>query len=153
MESYNMSTKKDAFRKQFRPELDVNDILQWVDQDPAYNYKNVIMDYKTEGAKRVERYIDAGWEPIETTGALKDDRSFTANTKEGKLRPQFCISTTSDGHKQILMRILKTQHEENQLNKKAVRDNLSLQNSRKNGETVTRKGNEIITRGSEISFD
>lgn len=148
-----MSTKKETFRKQFRPELDVNDILQWVDQDPAYHYKNVIMDYKHEGAKRIERYIDAGWEPIETTDTLKDDRTFTANSKEGKLRPQFCISTTGDGHKQILMRILKTQHEENQLKKKRARDNLSLQNSRREGETITRKGNEIITRGSEISID
>jgi hypothetical protein len=147
-----MSTK-DTFRKQFRPELDVNDILQWVDQDPAYHYKNVIMDYKTEGAKRVERYIDAGWEPIETTDDLKDDRTFTANSKEKKLRPNFCISTTSCGHKQILMRILKTQHEANQLKKKEDRENLSLQNSKRNGETVTRKGNEIITRGSEVSFD
>ena len=146
-------SSKETFRKQFRPELDVNDILQWIDQDPAYHYKNVIMDYKIEGAKRVERYIDAGWEPIETTGALKDDRTFTANSKEDKLRPQFCISKTSDGHKQILMRILKTQHEQNQLDKKKARDNLSLQNSRKHGETVTRKGNEIITRGSEVSFD
>lgn len=146
-------SNKDTFRKQFRPELDVNDILQWVDQDPAYQYKNVIMDYKTEGPKRVERYIDAGWEPVETTEGLKDDRSFTANSKESKLRPQYCISTTSDGHKQILMRILKTQHAENQLKKKQDRDDLSLRNSRRDGETITRKGNEIITRGSEISID
>lgn len=144
---------KDKFRKQFRPELDVNDILQWVDQDPAYQYKNVIMDYKIEGPKRIERYIDAGWEPVETTENLKDDRSFTANSKEGKLRPQYCISTTSDGHKQILMRILRTKHAENQLDKKEVRDNLSLQNSRRHGETITKKGNEIITRGSEVSID
>lgn len=148
-----MASDKDTFRKQFRPELDVNDILQWVDQDPAYQYKNVIMDYKIEGPKRVERYMDAGWEPVESTGILKDDRSFTANSKEGKLRPSYCISTTSDGHKQILMRILKTRHVENQLDKKQARDNLSLQNSRKNGETVTRKGNEVITRGSDISID
>jgi hypothetical protein len=144
---------KDTFRKHFRPELDVNDILQWVDQDPAYQYKNVIMDYKIEGPKRVERYMDAGWEPVETTGVLKDDRSFTANSKEGKLRPQYCISTTSDGHKQILMRILKTKHAENQLQKKQERDDLSLRNSRRDGETITRKGNEVITRGSEISID
>lgn len=112
------------------------------------------MDYKIEGPKRVERYLDAGWEIVETTENLKDDRSFTANSKkEEKLRPQACISTTSCGHKQILMRILKTRHVENQLNKKQERDNLSLQNSRKNGETVTRKGNEVITRGSEVSFD
>ena len=147
-----MSTKE-TFRKQFRPELDVNDILQWVDQDPAYHYKNVIMDYKGEGAKRVERYIDAGWEPIETTGTLKDDRTFTANSKESKLRPQFCISTTSDGHKQILMRILKEQHAENQLKKKQARDDLSMQNARRNGDTITKRGNEVITRGSEVSFD
>lgn len=153
MENYKMSTKKDTFRKQFRPELDVNDILQWVDQDPAYHYKNVIMDYKQEGAKRIERYIDAGWEPIETTETLKDDRTFSATSKESKLRPQFCISTTSDGHKQILMRILKSQHEENQLKKKETRDNLSLQNSRREGEQITRRGNEVITRGSEVSFD
>jgi len=143
---------KAKFRKQFRPELDVYDILQWVDQDPAYTYKNVIMDY-AEGPKRIERYIDAGWEPIETTEALKDDRAFTANSKESKLRPSFCISTTKDDHKQILMRILKTTHAENQLKKKQAREDLSARNSQRNGETVTRKGNEIITRGSEISFD
>ena len=97
--------------------------------------------------------MDAGWEPIETTENLKDDGTFSANSKESKLRPQFCISTTSDGHKQILMRILKTQHEENQLKKKEARDNLSLQNSRREGETIIRRGNEVITRGSEVSFD
>lgn len=144
---------KETFRKKFRPELDVNDILQWVDQDPAYQYKNVIMDYSNEGPKRVERYIDAGWELVETTETLKDDRSFTANSKESKLRPQACISKTRDGHKQILMRILKTKYAENQTKKKEARDNLSLQNSRKNGETITRKGNEIITRGTDISID
>lgn len=143
---------KETFRKHFRPELDVNDILQWVDQDPAYQYKNVIMDYKIEGPKRVERYMDAGWEPVETTGSLKDDRSFTANSKESKLRPQYCISTTSDGHKQILMRILRTKHDENQLKKKDAREQLSLRNAKQNGETITKKGNEVITRGSEISI-
>jgi hypothetical protein len=152
MERYNMSSKE-TFRKQFRPELDVADILQWVDQDPAYQYKNVIMDYKGEGAKRVERYIDAGWELVESTETLKDDRSFTANSKESKLRPNYCISTTSDGHKQVLMRIHKEQYAKNQLNKKQARDDLSIQNSRRNGETITRKGNEVITRGSEVSFD
>jgi hypothetical protein len=146
-----MSTAKDKFRKQFRPELDVNDILQWVDRDEAYEYKNVIMDYKTEGAKRIERYMDAGWEPMETMENLKDDRSFTANSKEGKLRPSYCISTTSDGHKQILMRILKTRRAENELQKKDVRDALRTQESKRRGESVSRKGNEEITRGSEVN--
>lgn len=144
-----MSTK-DTFRKQFRPELDVKDILQWIDRDPAYEYKNVIMDYKSEGAKRVERYIDAGWEPMETTENLKDDRSFTANSKEGKLRPNYCISTTSCGHKQILMRILKTKRAENELKKKADREALRTEQSRKRGERIEKRGNEVITKGSEL---
>lgn len=147
-----MSTK-DKFRKQFRPELDVNDILQWIEQDPAYDYKNVIMDYKGEGAKRVERYIDAGWEPIETTETLKDDRSFTANSKESKLRPQYCISTTSDGHKQILMRILKTQRAENELKKKAEREALRTREAKKRGEKVEYRNGEVITKGAELQED
>jgi hypothetical protein len=146
-----MSGTKEKFRKQFRPELDVNDILQWVDQDPAYEYKNVIMDYKGEGAKRVERYIDAGWEPMETTESLKDDRAFTANSKESKLRPQFCISTTSDGHKQILMRIHKEQRARNELQKKADRELLRLREAQRRGDKITRRGNEIITTGAEIN--
>ena len=111
------------------------------------------MDYKTEGPKRIERYIDMGWEPVESTEALKDDRTFSANSKESKLRPNYCISTTSCGHKQLLMRILKSDYANNQLKKKQDRDDLSLRNSRRDGETITRKGNEIITRGSEVSFD
>lgn len=142
---------KEKFRSQFRPELDVTDILQWIDRDPAYEYKNVIMDYKGEGAKRVERYLDAGWEIVETTETLKDDRSFTPNSKEGKLRPQYCISTTSDDHKQILMRILKTTRAENELKKKADRENLRLREAQKRGESIIKRGNEIITKGTELN--
>jgi len=145
-----MSTKE-QFRKQFRPELDVTDILQWVDRDPAYEYKNVIMDYKGEGAKRIERYIDAGWEPMETTENLKDDRSFTANSKESKLRPSYCISTTSDGHKQLLMRILKTTREENQLQKKADREAVSRREANKRGEKITKEGNNVTMQGKEVN--
>lgn len=143
-------SNKEKFRKQFRPELGVNDILQWVEQDDAYEYKNVIMDYKGEGPRRVERYIDAGWEPVETTETLKDDRSFTANSKEEKLRPQFCISTTSDGHKQILMRIHKETRAQNELKKQEMRDMLRTQESKRRGEKVIKRGNEVITTGAEL---
>lgn len=140
---------KEKFRKQFRPELDVNDILQWIDQDPDYEYKNVIMDYKTEGARRIERYMDAGWEPVESTETLKDDRSFTANSKEKKLRPQFCISTTSDGHKQLLMRIHKETRAQNEIKKKEMRDALHARQSKQRGESIVREGNKVTIRGAE----
>ena len=90
-------------KKQFRPSLDVHDIHQVMDQDPAYRYKYVIMERKHE-RNRVRKYLDAGWEIVETTKSSKDDRSFTPNSKDEKLRPQMDIVTTSCGQDQVLMR-------------------------------------------------
>lgn len=136
-------------KESFRPNLFVKNIHQVVDQDPAYEYKNVIFTYKHDPS-RVSRYLEAGWEVVETTDDLADDRDFSPKNTKEKLRPQPCVTKTRDKHEQVLMRILKTQRAENELKKKALRDELHQRQSKINGETVTRKGNEIFTRGSEL---
>lgn len=139
-------------KESFRPNLFVKSINQVVDQDPAYEYKNVIFTYKHD-PKRISRYLEAGWEIVETTEQLADDRDFSPKESKEKIRPQPCITKTRDKHEQVLMRVLKTTHAANQLKKKEARDMLRAQQSRKDGEVVTRKGNEIFTRGSELQIN
>lgn len=139
-------------KEKFRPNLFVKNIHQVIDRDPAYEYKNVIFTYKHDPA-RVNRYLDAGWEVVETTEPLADDRDFSIKDSKEKIRPQPCISKTRDKHEQVLMRILKTKRAENELQKKRVREELSARQSRQQGDTVTRRGNEIFTQGSEIQIN
>jgi hypothetical protein len=138
-------------KESFRPNLFVRNIHQVVDRDPAYEYKNVIFTYKHDPA-RVSRYLDRGWEVVETTEHLSDDRDFSPKDTKEKLRPQPCITKTRDKHEQVLMRILATKRKENQLADKEARDNIQLRQSQQRGETTSRKGNEIITRGSELNI-
>ncbi len=139
-------------KESFRPNLFVRNINQVVDRDPAYEYKNVIFTYKHDPG-RVARYVAAGWEVVETTERLEDDRDFSPKDTKEKLRPQPCITKTRDKHEQVLLRVLKTTREENQLKSKSERELAQLRQSKRDGETVTRKGNEIITRGSEININ
>ena len=140
---------QEDLRKQFRSSLFVQNIHQIEDHDPAYEYKNVIFTYK-HNQGRVDKYLDAGWEIVMTTEPTVDDRSFTPNSKEKKLRPQACITKTSDKHEQVLLRILKTKRAQNQLDKRDDRERLSLREAQKRGETITKRGNEIITTGKEL---
>lgn len=139
-------------KEQFRPNLFVKNINNALDQDPAYEYKNVIFTYKHD-PKRVGRYMDAGWEVVETTEDLADDRDFSPKDKKEKIRPQPCITKTRDKHEQVLMRILKTQRVENQLKAKEERETLSARQSKQRGDTVTKNGNEVHTRGSELNIN
>lgn len=139
-------------KETFRPNLFVKNIHQVIDRDPAYEYKNVIFTYKHDPT-RVNRYLEQGWEIVETTQPLEDDRDFSPTDKKEKLRPQPCITKTRDKHEQVLMRILSTKRAENQLKAKKQRDELSARQSRARGETVTRNGNEVITRGSELNIN
>lgn len=139
-------------RESFRPNLFVKSINQVSNRDPAYEYKNVIFTYKHD-PNRVSRYLDAGWEVVETTEQLEDDRDFAPKDKKEKLRPQPCITKTRDKHEQVLLRILKTDRAENELKKKDARDKLRSSQSQQRGETVSRKGNEVITRGSELNIN
>ncbi len=139
-------------KETFRPNLRVKNINQVIDRDPAFEYKNVIFTYKHDPS-RVNRYEAAGWEIVMTTEPLDDDRDFTPTDKKEKIRPQECITKTRDKHEQVLMRILKTTRAENQLKAKAEREELSARQSRSRGEQVTRKGNEVITRGSELNIN
>lgn len=138
-------------RESFRPNLFVRHINQVVDQDPAYEYKNVIMTYKHD-PHRVSRYINSGWEVVESTEQLADDRDFSPKDKKEKIRPQPVISKTKDKHEQVLMRILKTDRAANGLKAKANREASRAKQSQKQGDTVTRDGNDIITKGSEIKI-
>ena len=139
-------------KETFRPNLFVKNIHQVLDRDPAFEYKNVIFTYKHD-PNRVKRYLDAGWEVVETTEPLDDDRDFTPTDKKEKLRPQPCITKTRDKHEQVLLRILRTRREENQLKAKAEREMLSARQSQLRGDKVTRKGNEIFTTGSELNIN
>ena len=138
-------------RKQFRPALFTQNIHQVENYDPEYEYKNVIFTYRHDPG-RIDRYLDAGWEIVETTDNLVDDRAFTPNSKEKKkLRPQPCISKTMDKHEQVLLRILRTKRQENELNKKTHRERLALKEAKARGESIERRGNEVITKGAELS--
>lgn len=139
-------------KESFRPNLFVKNIHQVIDRDPAYEYKNVIFTYKHD-PNRVSRYMEAGWEVVETTEPLVDDRDFSPKDTKEKLRPQPCITKTRDKHEQVLMKVLKTTFAANQLKKKADRDELRARQSKKDGETVIRNGNEITTRGSELHIN
>ncbi len=139
-------------KESFRPNLFVKNINQVIDRDPAYEYKNVIFTYKHDPS-RVSRYIDLGWEVVETTERLEDDRDFSPKDTKEKLRPQPCITKTRDKHEQVLMRVLKTTRAENTLKSKKERDMMSQRQSQLRGETVTRKGNEIFTQGSELNIN
>ena len=139
-------------KETFRPNLFVRNIHQVVDRDPAYEYKNVIFTYKHDPT-RVNRYQDAGWEVVMTTEPLTDDRDFSPTHTKEKIRPQECITKTRDKHEQVLMRILKTARAENNRKAKQVREELSARQPKSRGETVTRKGNEIFTTGSEININ
>lgn len=140
---------KEDLRAQFRPTLFTQNIHQVEDYDPAYEYKNVIFTYRHDPS-RVDRYVKEGWEVVETTAPLRDDRSFSPSEKKEKIRPQPCITKTRDKHEQVLMRILKTKRAENQLRNKDERERLSLRDSQKRGEKVIKRGNEVITTGTEL---
>jgi hypothetical protein len=139
-------------KESFRPNLLVKNINQVVDRDPAYEYKNVIFTYKHDPS-RVNRYVEAGWEIVETTEQLADDRDFSPKDSKEKIRPQPCITKTRDKHEQVLMRILKTKRTENELKKKKDRELLQARQSQLKGEKITRDGNEIFTHGSEININ
>lgn len=137
-------------RVQFRPVPYVQEIHQVQDRDPAFEYKHVILTYKSD-PNRVQRYLSQGWEIVETTEPTRDDRSFTPNSKKETLRPQMRVETTTDGHEQILMRILKSKWEQNQLSKKSTRDQARLQDAQRRGDKIIKRGNEVITTGAELS--
>lgn len=145
-----MMSRETKTRVQFRPIPYVKDIHQAQDRDPAYTYKNVIITYKAD-PNRVQRYLERGWEIVESTSPNKDDRSFTPNSKEEKLRPQMCVETTTDGHEQILMRILTSKWEQNKLEDKQLRDQIRMQDAKRRGDKIAKRGNEIITTGAELN--
>lgn len=144
-----MSDQK-KLREQFRPTLFTQNIHQVDNYDPAYDYKNVIFTYKHDPG-RVARYLDAGWEIVETTAPTRDDRAFTPNSKEEKLRPQPCITKTTDKQEQVLLRILKTLRAQNELDKKHTREQLRLKDAQRRGDKIIRRGNEVITKGAELN--
>jgi hypothetical protein len=137
-------------REKFRPSLFTQNIHQVENYDPNYMYKNVIFTYKADPG-RVDRYFNEGWEIVETTSPTIDDRSFTPNSKETKLRPQPCVTKTTDKHEQVLMRILKSEWEKNQLDKKNQREMLRLREAQRRGDKIVKRGNEVITTGSELN--
>ncbi len=139
-------------KESFRPNLFVKNINQVVERDPAFEYKNVIFTYKHDPS-RVKRYMEAGWEVVETTERLEDDRDFSPKDTKEKIRPQPCITKTRDKHEQVLMRVLKTTRAETQLKNKKDREELSARQSQLRGEKVTRKGNEVFIQGSELNIN
>ncbi len=143
-------SKERNLRDQFRPTLFTQNIHQVENYDPAYDYKNVIFTYRHDPG-RVDRYLQGGWEIVETTEPTIDDRSFTPNSKEEKLRPQPCITKTSDKHEQVLMRCLRTRHEQNQMDRKLEGDRLRMREAQRRGDKIVKRGNEVITTGAELN--
>lgn len=137
-------------RVQFRPVPYVQEIHQEQNRDPAFRYKNVIITYKSD-PNRVQRYLQRGWEIVETTSPSKNDKAFTPNSKEDKLRPQMRVETTTDGHEQILMRILWTKDTENRLDDKDQREQWRIKEAKRRGDKIIKRGNEVITTGTELS--
>lgn len=138
-------------RKQFRPSLFTQNIHQVENYDSAYDYKNVIFTYKHDPG-RIDRYFNMGWEIVETTEQLRDDRSFTPNSKnDEKIRPQPVITKTSDKHEQVLMRILRTKRDENMHQRKDQHDRALLSEAQRRGDKIVKRGNEVITTGSELN--
>lgn len=138
-------------RDKFRPSASVKDINQAGNRDPAYEYKNVIHTYKHD-PNRIVRYLDMGWEYVEDTETLVDDRDFAPNSKAKKLRPQLITSKTTDKHEQVLMRILRTKRAENQENAKKARENSQQREAVRNGDTVVQEGNNVTITGKELNF-
>lgn len=136
-------------RDKFRPSASIKDINQAADRDPAYDYKNIIHTYKHD-PNRVVRYLDLGWEFVETTDTLVDDRDFAPNSKAKKLRPQLVTSKTTDKHEQVLMRILKTKRVENQENARKARENLLSKEAARRGDKVVQDGNNVTITGQEL---
>lgn len=145
-----MSTRETTLRESFRPVIKIEDIHQEQQREEGFMYKEVIMTYKNEPG-RIQRYLRSGWEIVETTRKSKDDRAFTPNSKEEKLRPQMRVTTTTDGHDQILMRIQTKVWEQNQLDKKEHREQLIFQEAKRRGDKITKRGKEVITTGAELN--
>ena len=137
------------YREQFRPKNYVENINQVENYDPKFEYKNVITTYRHDPG-RVLRYMDAGWEVVETTDNLVDDRSNSPKEKK-KIRPQASISTTKDGHEQVLMRILKTKRAENELAKKNKRKLAQTQQAQRRGEQITEEGDNVKIVAPEVN--
>ena len=150
MEKYSMSTKETKVRVAFRPVPYIQEIHQAQDREPGYMYKNVIITYKND-PNRAQRYLQNGWEIVETVDSNKDDRSFTPNAKKEKIRPQMLVETTTDGHEQILMRILESKWSGSQVDKKQSREQLRLQDAKRRGDKIMKRGNEIVTTGAEVN--
>ncbi len=137
-------------RVKFRPVPYIQEIHQTQDREPGFLYKNVIITYRND-PNRVQRYLKEGWEIVETVSPNKDDRLLTPNSKEDKLRPQMCVETTSDGHEQILMRILESKWEQNQVDKKSQRELNLLREAQRRGDRIVKRGNAITTTGTELN--
>ena len=152
MGKFKMSTKikKVEVREPFRPKVNVQNINTISNYDPTYEYKNVIWTY-TNDPTRVQRYEEAGWEVVYSTEKLIDDRLFVPNDKEDSLRPKAVTSKTKCGHQQVLMRCVNTRRAENEKSKKLERQKRSDAQVFRRGGSVERKGNQVITRDSEIN--
>jgi hypothetical protein len=144
-----MSNSKEL-RERFRPTLFNQNIHQLESYDPAFEYRNVIFTYRHDPAN-VETHLNKGWEIVETVLPTVDDRSFTPNSKEKKLRPQPCITKTMDKHEQVLMRILKTRRAQNAIDENEKRFKFRLQDAKRRGDKMVKRGSEIITKGAELN--
>lgn len=144
-----MTTKKKTL---FRPAIDISNIHQVAeeDRDPNYFYKYVSLDYRHD-KNRVKRYLNMGWEIVETTKQTLDDRSFTPNTKEEKLRPQPDVITTRDGVRMMLLRITHEQKAQNEADKAAHQDLLHKKQLAARGGRQVQKGNDIRTIEAEVN--
>jgi hypothetical protein len=137
---------KDTAREKFRKTCGIKDIQAQHVEDPNYEY--AWKDASThEGLRKIDRFIDAGWEVVYSTEKVKDDRS-TASNQDGKdndLRQSPLMVTTRSGHNMFRMRILKTLREEN-----AKAAKLKRMAELKRKQKIVSDGYNIHMTGSEV---
>ncbi len=135
---------KDTARQKFRSSVNIKDISA-TEMHPDYDYKWVDLQF-TEGLKRVDRYIDKGWEVIYSKDKPKDDRKNIASQdgKEADLRTSPVTRTTRGGNTQIYMKVLKETRIKNGL-ESAARDKARYQAQQKCKVTETMKGTKITS--------
>ncbi len=106
---------KEKLRENFRPKLRVNEIAQITKSDPHHIYKCVRYDERFDpNAERVDKYCDRGWEIVNSTQQLADDRKNAPGVdKEDALRQKPVTKPGKDGAMFVLMRITPEQFKKN----------------------------------------
>lgn len=145
-----MKINKDSAREKFRKTCNIKEVFSVEMQDPNYEYKWVNASTTHEGLKRIDRYIDNGWEVVYSKEKAIDQRSTSASQdgKEDDLRVSPVSTTTRSGATMILMRCSNEQRKENELRKYKERK----ERFRAQQKLIKSRGNEYTIESPEVNF-